>query len=449
MAYFFKRKRNRDGKHGESKYWYADFTDHDGITRRMRLLTDKTASKELIHKIERLIALKVAGEMPDPILMKWIEDLSGEMKEQLAGWGILAASHAASGRPLAAHIQSWRQSLRDKERSGRYAAEAPARVKRVVQELGWRWIADISLGSYQNWVAQRRAVDNMGASTANTYSKDLRTFCGWLVKMKLLSQSPLAGVEFLNEKADRRRRRRILPDSDFCRLLAFIAKATVSFGMTGEERMLLYWLAAETGLRWSEIKSLRGTSFTFPEDMVNPTVRILAKDAKNGEDDELPLLPELAARMRSYLANKPPEALVFNMPAERRGARMLKADLESIGIAYVEQGRYFDFHSLRGMCATRLAKAGVPLTLVQRVMRHSDPKLTANLYNHYDMDTKIEALAKLPTLKPIDIQKADADTVPTKADHGDEGKDDDANITLALTLVTPSPTNFLQNVQAM
>lgn len=412
-----------------------------------RLLTDKTASKELMHKIERLVALKVGGEMPDPILMKWIEDLSCEMKEQLAGWSILAASHAASGRPLASHIQSWRQSLHDKERSGRYAAEAPARVERVVQELGWRWISDISLNTYQNWVAQRRAVDNMGASTANTYSKDLRTFCGWLVKMKLLSQSPLAGVEFLNEKADRRRRRRILPDNEFCRLLTAIEKAAVSFGMTGEERMLLYWLAAETGLRWSEIKSLRGTSFTFPEDMANPTVRILAKDAKNGEDDELPLLPELAARMRSYLENKSPDALVFNMPAERRGARMLKADLESIGIAYIEWGRYFDFHSLRGMCATRLAKAGVPLTLVQRVMRHSDPKLTANLYNHYDMDTKIEALAKLPTLKPVDVQKCNIDNAPTEDVHIDNRKEDGA--ALAFTLFSPSLATSLRNAQGM
>lgn len=257
----------------------------------------------------------------------------------------------------------------------------------------------------------------------------------------------LCAAEFLNEKADRRRRRRILPDNDFCRLLTAIEKAAVNFGMTGEERMLLYWLAAETGLRWSEIKSLRGTSFTFPEDMGNPTVRILAKDAKNGEDDELPLLPELAARMRSYLENKPPEALVFSMPAERRGARMLRADLESIGIAYVEQGRYFDFHSLRGMCATRLAKAGVPLTLVQRVMRHSDPKLTANLYNHYDMDTKIEALSKLPTLKPADAQKPTIDSVPTENIHGDTGKEDGPALTFAL--FTPSLVTSLRDAQGM
>lgn len=264
--------------------------------------------------------------------------------------------------------------------------------------------------------------------------------------MKLLSQSPLTGVEFLNEKVDRRRRRRIIPDADFCRLLAFVEKAAVNFGMTGEERMLMYWLAAETGLRWSEIKSLRRFSFTFPEDMVNPTVRIQAKDAKNREDDELPLLPEFAAHIQSYLEGKPLESLVFTMPAERRGARMLGADIESIGIAYVEQGRYFDFHSLRGMCATRLAKAGVPLTLVQRVMRHSDPKLTANLYNHYDMDTKMEALTKLPTLKPVYGKKSNDDHI-TAADIPDHSKEDGTALSFALFL--PAQAISLSSAQGM
>lgn len=240
MAYCFKRKRKRGGRSEESRNWYADFKDHLGITRRIRLLTDKAASKELVRKIERLVSVRMAGDAPDPAFMKWIECLPGNLKGKLAAWDILAASYAAAGKPLAVHIQAWRQSLIDKERSGRYAAEAPVRVERVAQELGWRWITDISLTAYQGWVAQHRTADNMSASTANTYSKDVRTFCGWLVKMKLLSQSPLAGVEFLNEKADRRRRRRIVSDTDFCRLLAVIEKATISFGMTGEARMLLY-----------------------------------------------------------------------------------------------------------------------------------------------------------------------------------------------------------------
>jgi integrase len=101
------------------------------------------------------------------------------------------------------------------------------------------------------------------------------------------------------------------------------------------------------------------------------------------------------------------------MPAERRGARMLKADIEAVGIPYVDQGRYFDFHALRGMCATRLAKAGVPLTVAQRVMRHSDPKLTANFYNHFDMDTKVEAVSRLPSLNPrAGAESGDGDETP-------------------------------------
>ena len=39
-----------------------------------------------------------------------------------------------------------------------------------------------------------------------------------------------------------------------------------------------------------------------------------------------------------------------------------------------------DFHSLRYTFATKLARKGVSKRLAQELMRHSDPKLTANIY---------------------------------------------------------------------
>src|SRR5262249_3535011 len=45
-----------------------------------------------------------------------------------------------------------------------------------------------------------------------------------------------------------------------------------------------------------------------------------------------------------------------------------------------ETGAVLDFHALRVTLGTRLSDANVPLVRAQRIMRHSDPKLTANLY---------------------------------------------------------------------
>ena len=55
--------------------------------------------------------------------------------------------------------------------------------------------------------------------------------------------------------------------------------------MTGRERAILYRLAAETGLRRNEIKSLRKSSFNFS----NYTVSIEIAYTKNKKTNVLPL----------------------------------------------------------------------------------------------------------------------------------------------------------------
>ena len=72
-------------------------------------------------------------------------------------------------------------------------------------------------------------------------------------------------------------------------------------------------------------------------------------------------------------------------------------DLKAAGIERVgPDGRSLDVHSLRKTFGTALARAGVPLTTVQRLMRHSTPLLTAKLYIDVDPIDMTQALDKLP-----------------------------------------------------
>jgi integrase len=50
---------------------------------------------------------------------------------------------------------------------------------------------------------------------------------------------------------------------------------------------------------------------------------------------------------------------------------------------------------LRVSYATSLARAGVPLAQAQRLMRHSDPKLTANVYTRLELSDARAAVAKI------------------------------------------------------
>ena len=61
---------------------------------------------------------------------------------------------------------------------------------------------------------------------------------------------------------------------------------------------------------------------------------------------------------------------------------MMLADRKAAGIEFTVEGKILDLHSLRVSFVTNLPRSGVPLATVQKLARHSDPRLTANTYAH-------------------------------------------------------------------
>ena len=74
---------------------------------------------------------------------------------------------------------------------------------------------------------------------------------------------------------------------------------------------------------------------------------------------------------------------------------VLREDLATAEVPYETAEGVADFHALRVCYATRLARAGVSLVQAQKLMRHSDPKLTANIYTRLRLDDAHEAVAKI------------------------------------------------------
>lgn len=54
------------------------------------------------------------------------------------------------------------------------------------------------------------------------------------------------------------------------------------------------------------------------------------------------------------------------------------------------------FHDLRHTTATLLLKEGVPMAVVQKILRHSDITVTEGVYGHLDSEDVRQALARLP-----------------------------------------------------
>ncbi len=182
--------------------------------------------------------------------------------------------------------------------------------------------------------------------------------------------------------------------------------------LAGNARAKLYRLAAETGLRASELRSLRVSSFDFD----SGNVIVDAAYTKNRKQAIIPLRKQTAAIMESYVSGKLPQTEVFNMPHPCSVSRMFRADLKAIDIGTEDDGSgKLDFHSLRHTFGSMLAASGVHPKTAQALMRHSDINLTMSRYTHVFRGQENLAIEALPDFSEpsLEAQKAKA----TGTDH--------------------------------
>lgn len=84
---------------------------------------------------------------------------------------------------------------------------------------------------------------------------------------------------------------------------------------------------------------------------------------------------------------------------------MVRRDLKKAGIVYVDaQGRVADFHNLRKTFCTRMANSGIPRRVVMALMRHSDPRITDEIYTDENLLGTWSAIEKLPAVSDSGLQ---------------------------------------------
>jgi len=157
---------------------------------------------------------------------------------------------------------------------------------------------------------------------------------------------------------------------------------------------LIYRLLLGTGLRSTELSLLTPSQIDFERGRLT----IEAAKTKNKKSDILPMRPDLVQSVKEWVEKHgiQPHQRIFRF--DNKSIRIfLYEDLEAAGIERLgTDGRSIDVHSLRKTFGTLLARAGVPLTTVQRLMRHCTPILTAKLYIDVDPVDMLQALDQLP-----------------------------------------------------
>jgi len=166
---------------------------------------------------------------------------------------------------------------------------------------------------------------------------------------------------------------------------------------------MLYRVAAGTGFRASEMRSLTPASFDLDADP--PTVAVEAAYSKRRGHDVQPTPKPLAIVLQPWLARKAKRAPVFDLP--QRTAEMLRADLAAAGIASRDEaGHVVDFHSPRHTYVSHIVEGGASVKVAQELARHSTPTLTIGRYAKTRLHDLTAALEGLPIGDPTKTEAA-------------------------------------------
>ncbi len=440
-----------------SKRWYFDLRDATGTVNRVKGFADLKATEQLAAEMERK-ASRVRSGFTDP-----------------------AEEHAR--RPLAAHLKDYAAHLEAKGNTDRHTLAVVACCKTLFAGCGFVLPIDADAARAAEWlsvlrrdgapvelpagesftpgdVANLLGVSGMavraavkrhnltatgngkarrlprstvealvtnkakgcGPETVNHYIRAVRGFFRWLVKAKRVGADPLDSLTLVNAAVDVRRARRELTAVELGRLFVAARDGARTYRrLSGVDRYFLYLVAAGTGFRASALSNLTPADF----DLDAGTVTLAARFNKSRRLKVQPLPADIAAALRPYLDGKPAGAPVWGgtWASSRRGAEMLRIDLDAAGIAYAIEGpdgpEYADFHSLRHSYLTLGGRSGIDLRTLQELAGHSTPVLTAR-YMHVRLRDAAGAVSKMPNLVPTAGPDTGAAEIPLRL-TGTEG----------------------------
>jgi integrase len=295
----------------------------------------------------------------------------------------------------------WEESLRSKTSSEKHVVDSLRAVRWVAEFAEWVTIADLNEDGLAAWMSDARA-RGKSSRTLQKFGRAVKQFGSWLYLADKLSHDPFRRVKLPNPNAGRTHERRMLLPEEWYWLRAYLEQTDQDrFGVCPIERLRLYDFAIQTGLRSSEIRSLKRGNLSVGTSCF---VSVSTGRTKNKKPAKQYIRRELA---ESLDCAKHAEASLLVMPSVYRCAAMLRSDLDAARQWWVKvgndpssdfllvrnaAGKQLDFHSLRHTCGAWLALAGRQPKEIQEVMRHSSIVITLDTYGHLLPNSVAEAV---------------------------------------------------------
>lgn len=377
-----------------SPYWWVEYTDANGIRQREKVSKDKLAATNRMGEIVRDVERERGGLLP-------------------------LAADVAVETGFFALAEEYRELKRGEGRSEKHYKQTFDQITDVAEACRWKRPQEANLAAWSRWsVAQLDA--GMAPETVNHYLRSLRSFFRWLIRSRRLASDPLAGAVLLNADMDRRLKRRALSAEDFRKFINSTRASGKSLSfLDGPARAALYLTAARTGLRAGVLAQLRPEDLKLDDEI--PHIPTTARQQKNKRDHLSPIGPDLLNELRVWLKTRRPTQLLWpgKWHSQNRGSTMVRKDLARAGIPIETPDGVYDFHALRGQCATDLARAGVPLVVTQQMLGHSTPTLTARYYVRVGLADLASAAAQLG--RELHSEKSQDSTSSRKAGEKKRG----------------------------
>jgi len=352
--------------------WTAQFTDENGKSQRVSTKTkNRSAAEKILARYETEIDRIKSG-----VLTR--DELSATKTRRIT---------------LEDALKRFRTKMTASGNTEEYVNKTEQRILRLCSETNIDAISKICRETVERWIANEIQKKILSPSSINHYITAIKSFVKYIVEIELLPNNPLKSIRKINEAVGQRKIRRALTDEEIERLLQAAETRQCRSKEKASERSLVYRLLLGTGLRSTELSLLTPNQIDFTRNQLT----IEATKTKNKKADVLPIRADLVQSIKEWVEihDIKPHERIFRFDKYsicRALYRDLKAaDIDRIG----SDGRSIDVHSLRKTFGTMLARAGVPLTTVQRLMRHSTPLLTAKLYIDVDPLDMTQALDKL------------------------------------------------------
>ena len=375
--------RNKPMENGKYQGWFIDM---HGNRKFFTGTKKKTETKRMAEKFEddhRQVRLGYRD--PPKSASKHKKRPFEEVRDEYLEWG--ESQGGRGGRP-------WGQ---------KHALMRTNQLEWWRKKLGLKNLGDVYgiLPKVENALRELQRLRKAGKTLMN-YAESLRSFCNWCVNRGYLEADPLKNLERFDVTPITKRRA----------MTALEIKALLK--AAPEERRLLYEIAFTTGLRATEISSLKVSDLN--EDL--KALNLHAEWTKNRKNGLQPLTESLLKRLKKSVSGKAQDDPLIYVPSHP--AREMDKDLEAAKIPkWTPEGKV-DFHACRTAYITFILESGADLKTAQSLARHSTPNLTMNTYGRARRERLYEVTETIGEIFGSESERAKCVQDETDEDKGDD-----------------------------